>query len=145
MRFFIVVDGKSRISAEQVWNILNAHCKREEFEVLPVSGTQFREGGSRAEYLLKKAQQEAERVLEHYQDVSFCVVVFHTPRRESPRGTKVIPADCAYVLHRDNKKDGIILNDRIYDKSRLASSPKLQPDLTDALLEYTLVDLAHKY
>jgi hypothetical protein len=145
MRFFIIVDGKSRVSAEQVWNILNLHCAREEFEVLPIPGSQFREGGWNAEQLIGKAQKEATRVLERYQDVSFCVVVFHTPRRISPKGTKVIPSDCAYVLYRDNKKAGIILNDKIGSVHRVASSPRLQPELTDALLEYTLIDLAHKY
>lgn len=145
MRFFIVVDGKSRVSAGQVWNILNQHCEREEFEVLPIPGSAFREGGHTLEYLIEKAQKEAERVLKHYRDVAFCVVVFHASRRESPNSTKVMPADWAYVLYRSNKRDGIVLNDKVCDGRRIPSSPALQPELTEALLEYTLIDLAHKY
>lgn len=148
MRIFIVLDGRSQVSARRVWETLNAHCDRDEFEVLPLAASVFESVGSGPSTRRAKAHLEARRVLDRYRDATCCIVVYSLPLNPNQRGGKTVYHDHVLVKRRGNEPDDFILNQLMGvgkgDKT-FVSSPKLQPQLTDALLEFAIIDVAQKY
>lgn len=143
MRFLIVLDARSGIPATRVWDILNSHCARSEFEVLEMSV--FHSRNETVPSLLEKAKRVAAQMLADCADADFCVVAYRERRPIVPASIHKAAFHRALALRRcDPVSTNVVLNDRI-SKPRIVSSPRLQPEIVHALMEYTIIDLAHKY
>ena len=148
MNIFIVIDGHSQVSPKRVREALKTHCEREEYEVLPLAAEVFEPFRGDYAILRARATLEATRALEHYERMDCCLVVYAEPTNPKQSGTKTLFCDRTIAKFRGEAVREVILNTLVgVSKANkyMASSPTLQPQLTDAFLEYALIDVAKKY
>ncbi len=147
MRFFIALDPASIIKPADVRRILEEHRSRDEYEVLPLHGEGFpiRRIRKNAKAIKVQACREAEKILQHYQDATFCVVVYRSIGKVIQGEVREdVPIDCALVVRSDLTSETCVLNDAP-DDTRYESWMPNKPHLLGALMEFSLMHLAGKY
>ncbi|MEK7068219.1 MAG: hypothetical protein AAB964_00190 [Patescibacteria group bacterium] len=135
MRVFFAIDDRSTIRAEVVRQLLVLQVPRQSYEVLPLESSRFPVRRTEVAQLLNYAKYEAQKVLEHYSDVSRCIVIVGAQLPDSTNSAKTLPVDYVLILRRGGQCDYRPVNPRNVHNHLWASSPGLQPELAETVIE----------
>lgn len=143
MRTFFAIDQRCSIRLTTFKSLLELSLSRRRYEVLRLEAERFSCPRSNLPLMIEEAHREGEKIMGRYTDAVLCVVVFgfKTSYVGSPESSA--PFDYALLLRRDGSCMHKLLNPPINSSGAniyWASSPQLQPQLTETLLEVAAIE-----
>jgi hypothetical protein len=135
MRVFFAVDEASRIRASVLKKLLALRVSRDLYEVFPIEDSRFCCPRTDLDALFEQAMWEGEKILNHYPDASTAIVIIGAAGTTQAFPIKTVPLEYAVIVRPHVTTRWRLLNPRSQEGRYWATSPNLQPELTEKVIE----------
>lgn len=140
MRTFFAIDQKSSLRLSTLRRLLALSLSHKQYEVMTLEEDRFLSPRTNLKGLFSQARFEASKVYQHYHDTRLCVVVFGFQTCVVGHPDRAAFFDYSIQVHKNGSYEWRLLNPPLDSRNPniyWASSPALQPELAETLLETT--------